>query len=257
MWRAATARHERQGSGPIDVISIFTRKGNNALFSAQRRLRLPLDGALVLDNTAHLDTEIPETLAIRNRVRFPDLVQLKQLVTVFQLDGADDILASLNPGKVRIQDGTIPLDVAPVLRGDHLADEVSAAVGAFDEAGVLAVELAGCEVALVLLEQLAGALLPGLVAFRHVLLDDGETVLGQGLGGLAVQRVLGDLLELVEGVVVEVQQGGARRRVGAEAGEAGRGAGLEKAGGRADGTRRGREQSECRSHGFRVVRFSC
>lgn len=114
---------------------------------------------------------------------------------------------------------------------------------------MLAVELAGREVALVLLEQLAGALLPGFVALGHVLLDDGEAVLGQGLGGLAVQRVLGDLLELVEGVVVEVQQGGAWRRVGAEPREAGRRAGLEEAGGRADGTRRGREQSECRAHG--------
>jgi hypothetical protein len=76
------------------------------------------------------------------------------------------------------------------------------------------------------------------------LLDDLEAVLGEGLGGLAVDGRLGDLLELVERRGVVVEQRGARRRVCEEACETRGGAGLEELA----GLDAGEEPCSC-SHG--------
>lgn len=59
--------------------------------------------------------------------------------------------------------------------------------------------------------------------------DDGHAVLGECFGGLAVERGLGEGGELFEGRGVEVEEGGAWRRVCEESCEAGRRVGLEVA----------------------------
>lgn len=77
------------------------------------------------------------------------------------------------------------------------------------------------------LDGAADTVLPFLQTGGLDALDNGQAVLCQGFGGLAVDAVFGEALQLVEGAVVEVEQGGARGGVGYDACEAGGSAGLE------------------------------
>lgn len=110
----------------------------------------------------------------------------------------------------------------------------------------------GVEVLWVLGDLAENLLLPAVPALGLALFDDAQAVARQGLGRLAVHGGLGDLLELGEGARVVVEECGARRGVGDEACEAGRGAGLEELAGLDGG-----EESGSGPHGCGVVAGRC
>jgi hypothetical protein len=119
----------------------------------------------------------------------------------------------------------VPLGSRHALEGLGLPHDVEGLLAGRSRDGDLAESLR------VRVDDLLYASLPFLEAGGLDGLDDAQAVLCESLGGLAVDAVLGEGLELLEGVVVDIEEGGAWCSVDEETGQTSGRAGLEILGG--------------------------
>lgn len=144
----------------------------------------------------------------------------------------DDLVGALGRASNPLEFATLVLLAVPLLdtliTGQVLGAHDEDAVAELDSAGLATVDAAAgnAELVSVLAHELPGLRGPGLVARRGVLLNEGEAVFGHGLDRLAVERRLGQRLELVESAPVQEEERRSGSGVRPKTRQAGRRTGL-------------------------------